>query len=81
MWLGAIFCLAAFGLESGTSGRLEFDNLYLGCVLFIVVVVSGIFAYFQESKSSKIMESFKKMVPHNALVCFAILWKIDNRFS
>ena len=32
-----------------------------------VVVVTGIFSYYQESKSSKIMESFKNMVPQYAL--------------
>merc|ERR1712142_654318 len=33
-----------------------------------VVVVTGIFSYYQESKSSKIMESFKNLVPQYALV-------------
>lgn len=38
-------------------------QLYLGIVLSVVVVVTGCFSYFQEAKSSKIMESFKNMVP------------------
>ena len=33
-----------------------------------VVVVTGVFSYYQESKSSKIMESFANMVPQYALV-------------
>merc|ERR1711981_1520461 len=32
-----------------------------------VVIVTGCFSYYQESKSSKIMESFKNMVPQYAL--------------
>ncbi len=32
-----------------------------------VVVVTGVFSYYQESKSAKIMESFKNMVPQYAL--------------
>lgn len=44
------------------------DNLYLGIVLAAVVIVTGIFSYYQESKSSKIMESFKNMVPQFATV-------------
>lgn len=44
------------------------DNLYLGIVLSAVVIVTGIFSYYQESKSSKIMESFKNMVPQFATV-------------
>lgn len=38
-------------------------QLYLGIVLVSVVVITGIFSYYQESKSSKIMDSFKSMVP------------------
>jgi sodium/potassium-transporting ATPase subunit alpha len=33
-----------------------------------VVIITGCFQYYQESKSSKIMESFKSMVPTFALV-------------
>ncbi|KAF8774487.1 Sodium/potassium-transporting ATPase subunit like protein [Argiope bruennichi] len=44
------------------------DNLYLGVVLAAVVIVTGIFSYYQEAKSSKIMESFKNMVPQYATV-------------
>ena len=43
-------------------------QLYLGIVLTAVVVVTGIFSYYQESKSNKIMESFKNMVPQYAVV-------------
>lgn len=32
------------------------------------MIVTGIFSYYQESKSSKIMESFKNMVPQFATV-------------
>ena len=38
-------------------------QLYLGIVLTAVVVVTGCFSYYQEAKSSRIMESFKSMVP------------------
>ena len=44
------------------------DNLYLGVVLSAVVTVTGIFSYYQESKSAKIMEGFKNLVPQYALV-------------
>lgn len=43
------------------------DNLYLGIVLSVVVIVTGIFSYYQENKSSRIMESFKNLVPQYAL--------------
>ncbi len=38
-------------------------QLYLGVVLTGVVVVTGCFSYYQEAKSSRIMESFKTMIP------------------
>lgn len=38
-------------------------QLYLGIVLAAVVIVTGCFSYYQEAKSSKIMDSFKNMVP------------------
>ena len=37
-------------------------------VLVFVVVVTGLFQYFQERKSSKILESFSTMVPTFAII-------------
>ena len=55
IWMNSIFIL----------------QLYLGIVLTVVVVVTGVFSYYQEAKSSKIMESFKSMVPQVRL-CFTL---------
>jgi len=68
LWLGAILCFVAYSIQAGTFEEPPDDNLYLGIVLTGVVVVTGIFSYYQESKSSKIMESFKNLVPQEALV-------------
>ena len=46
---------------------LLYMQLYLGVVLSAVVIITGIFSYFQEYKSNKIMESFKRMIPQ---VCY-----------
>uniref|UniRef100_A0A8C9TDP9 Sodium/potassium-transporting ATPase subunit alpha-1 n=1 Tax=Scleropages formosus TaxID=113540 RepID=A0A8C9TDP9_SCLFO len=43
-------------------------QLYLGVVLSAVVIITGCFSYYQEAKSSKIMDSFKNLVPQQALV-------------
>jgi sodium/potassium-transporting ATPase subunit alpha len=67
LWIGAILCFFAYGIQAGAYDDPPKDNLYLGIVLTIVVVLTGCFSYYQESKSSKIMESFKKMVPPQAL--------------
>ena len=39
----------------------------------VVVVVTGLFTYYQENKSSKIMESFAKMTPPLAQVSALLL--------
>jgi sodium/potassium-transporting ATPase subunit alpha len=67
LWLGAILCFVAYSIQASAYEEPPDDNLYLGIVLTTVVVVTGIFSYYQESKSSKIMESFKNMVPQYAI--------------
>ena len=67
LWLGAVLCFLAYSIQATTFEEPPDDNLYLGIVLTGVVVITGIFSYYQESKSSKIMESFKNMVPQYAL--------------
>ena len=62
LWTGAFLCFLAYGIQASTMEQPPDDNLYLGIVLTAVVVITGIFSYYQESKSSKIMESFKNMV-------------------
>merc|ERR1712004_494741 len=68
LWAGAILCFVAYSIQASAFEEPPDDNLYLGIVLTAVVVVTGIFSYYQESKSSKIMESFKNLVPQYALV-------------
>jgi len=68
LWIGAILCFLAYGIECVNSDDPVEDNLYLGVVLATVVIITGVFQYYQESKSSKIMESFKNLVPQQALV-------------
>uniref|UniRef100_A0A3B4A3V4 Cation-transporting P-type ATPase N-terminal domain-containing protein n=1 Tax=Periophthalmus magnuspinnatus TaxID=409849 RepID=A0A3B4A3V4_9GOBI len=68
LWIGAILCFFAYSIQVGTEDEPVNDNLYLGVVLAAVVIITGCFSYFQEAKSSRIMDSFKKMVPQQALV-------------
>ena len=68
LWLGAILCFIAYSIQATAYEEPPDDNLYLGIVLTAVVTVTGIFSYYQESKSAKIMESFKNLVPQYALV-------------
>ncbi|KAG7315662.1 hypothetical protein KOW79_020528 [Hemibagrus wyckioides] len=68
LWIGAFLCFLAYTIQVSTESEPVNDNLYLGIVLAAVVMVTGCFSYYQEAKSSKIMESFKKLVPQQALV-------------
>ncbi|KAJ5078231.1 intein-containing sodium/potassium-transporting atpase subunit alpha precursor [Anaeramoeba ignava] len=61
--VGGILCFIGYGLDTSTK-----DNLYLGLVLVGIVIFTGIFSYYQEHKSGKIMEGFKKLVPQISVV-------------
>ena len=63
----AKFTLQISGIQASAYEEPPDDNLYLGVVLTAVVTVTGIFSYYQESKSAAIMESFKNLVPQYAL--------------
>ncbi|XP_045626231.1 sodium/potassium-transporting ATPase subunit alpha isoform X2 [Procambarus clarkii] len=68
LWIGAILCFIAYSIEAASEEEPNNDNLYLGVVLTSVVIITGIFSYYQEAKSSAIMESFKNLVPQYAIV-------------
>ena len=68
LWVGAVLCFLAYGIQASSYDEVQNDNLYLGIVLATVVIVTGIFSYYQEAKSSKIMDSFKNMIPQYATV-------------
>lgn len=61
--VAGVLCFIGYGLEPETV-----DNLYLGCVLFGVVIITAIFSFFQEFKSEKTMEKFKNFLPPQSVV-------------
>ena len=69
LWIGGLLCVGAFTVEYTQDPEdVSYDYAALGGVLIGVVILTGIFAYYQESKSAAIMASFNKLVPHNAFV-------------
>lgn len=62
LWFGAFLSIIAYFLNSDPS------NIYLAIILILVVVVTAVFEYFQDSKAAKVMEKFKNMVPQSANV-------------
>eukprot|EP00731_Ephydatia_muelleri_P011697 Em0006g591a len=68
LWMGAILCFVAYGVQEASSRGGPLDNLFLGIVLVLVVFITGCFTYSQESKSARIMKSFLKLVPQRTYV-------------
>ena len=68
LWAAAVACFVAVGIDMARGETQNLDNAYIGGALVVVVVVTGLFTYYQENKSTKIMESFDKMLPPMALV-------------
>ncbi len=69
LWVAGILCLIAYGMETASADYIvPPDNLYIAGALLVVVFLTGIFTYYQQRKSGKIMESFAKMIPPTAKV-------------
>jgi sodium/potassium-transporting ATPase subunit alpha len=69
LWVAGILCLIAYAMEVASADyQVPPDNLYIAGALIVVVFLTGIFTYYQQRKSGKIMESFAKMVPPSAKV-------------
>lgn len=47
LWVGSILCFVAYFIQAKTVDEPADDNLYLGIVLAVVVLVTGIFSYYQ----------------------------------
>ncbi|XP_066600412.1 sodium/potassium-transporting ATPase subunit alpha-like [Prorops nasuta] len=67
LWVCAILCFVLYGVASFLGDHEEGEQ-WFGMIIIFICIVSGIFAYIQESKSSRVMESFAKMVPTFATV-------------
>ncbi|XP_046479774.1 sodium/potassium-transporting ATPase subunit alpha [Neodiprion pinetum] len=63
LWTCAALCFVLYALDTDDDGIQWF-----GVIIVAICIISGLFAYYQESKNSKIMDSFSKMVPTCALV-------------
>ena len=56
--VGSLFAYVGFAINSESP-----DNLYIGVVLDIVVLITAIFGYYQERNASDIMKQFKTFLP------------------
>jgi sodium/potassium-transporting ATPase subunit alpha len=60
LWFGSILCFIGFAIQPDKSDK---SNLYLGAVLAIVTLATGIFSYMQASKSAEMMSQFENFIP------------------
>jgi sodium/potassium-transporting ATPase subunit alpha len=63
LWIAAILCLGVYFFERKFDHQAKPEHLYLSIILFAVIFVTATFSYLQERKTSKIMDSFKHMLP------------------
>eukprot|EP00043_Microstomoeca_roanoka_P018391 m.196364 g.196364 ORF g.196364 m.196364 type:complete len:1128 (-) comp16817_c0_seq1:388-3771(-) len=71
LWLGAILCFVAHGItvsQAEDGETVANDNLYLGIVLSAVVIITGVFSYYQEGRAANVMKGFAKLQPQQAKV-------------
>lgn len=62
LWAGAILVFVAYGLGGGDS------NLYLGCIIIAIILITGFISFYQSLKSQSIMDSFKDFIPPETIV-------------
>ncbi len=61
LWLGGILCIIGYSIDTSSK-----DNLFLGIILFLVVIITGTFSYYQSSKAASLMADFKNFIPKEA---------------
>lgn len=65
LWAGSFLCFIGFGIQ---EDKEDLSNLYLGIVLAVVTLLTGIFSYMQTSKSAEMMAQFENFIPPVAFV-------------
>jgi len=65
LWFGSFLCFIGYGIQADKEDRA---NLWLGIVLGVVTLLTGIFSYMQTSKSAEMMAQFENFIPPIAYV-------------
>lgn len=66
--MGAALSFGNYFLDLKSYGEASEDSIWLALALIILILMTGMFSYYQESKSTRIMESFQQMLPQRANV-------------
>lgn len=68
LWVAAIVSIISFLIQKFVQGHEEMHNIYLGIALILINIMSGLITYFQEAKTTSIMNSFANLTPDKAWV-------------
>ena len=69
LWIGSLLCVISFLIDySEDEIEQEMSVLYFGIILAFVVILSGLFTFYQENKSSNLMNELSKMRSENVSV-------------
>jgi len=64
LWAAALLAFISYGINR----EIASENIYIGIVLVIVILLSALFTFYQDVSSRKEMSGFLDLVAHNAVV-------------
>jgi sodium/potassium-transporting ATPase subunit alpha len=62
LWIGSFLCFSIYAVNKA-NGEEDPENLTLGIVLMLVVVGTGLFAWYEECKSDAVLAGFLALAP------------------
>lgn len=62
LWIGTVLCFIAVFIEYINKNKIDMDNLILAFVLITIILLTGIFMYVQQRKSSKVSLTRKNLL-------------------
>ena len=68
LWVAAIVSIISFLVQKYVQHHEEMHNVYLGIALILINIMSGLITYFQEAKTTSIMNSFANLTPDRAWI-------------
>lgn len=68
LWAATLLCFISYSVHASTVEKAPLDNFILGLIMTVLIIVLGIFSYFQERKSLRIMDTLHKDAPQFATV-------------
>ena len=66
--IGVLLAFANYSIEVGKHEDPPLENLFLAVALIIVILITGILSYVQESKTASMARQYEQLVPQTARV-------------